>query len=127
VDSDQPDDFDVRNIVDLTYESEFQSNDEPGQWICWDFQDMLVCATHYAIKTEMLKSWVIETSLDGANWTERDQKTETKPYSCIIVSFGESAEFRFVRVTQTGINRIGYDRLLISAFEVFGTLLERHE
>jgi hypothetical protein len=75
-----------------------------------------------------MKSWLIESSLDGVTWTEIDRKTDNTdlkdtPY---IASFAveNSAESRFVRLTQTGKNHQGKDWLGMVAFEFFGTLLE---
>jgi hypothetical protein len=94
----------------------------------------------------MLKSWVVENSLDGAAWTEIDRETDNKDFKADswetlnaghgTASFAVSkpAECRFIRLTQTGkrhpINDPffkscnGDDHLVIRAFEVFGTLLE---
>jgi hypothetical protein len=119
-----------KNVADLTDDgSHFFSQDEPGQWICWDFHELRVRPTHYAIKCCELKSWVVESSLDFMNWTEIDRKTDNKDFNSqdwMTASFAvaKSAECRFIRLTQTGQNRSGNDRLIIMAFEVFGTLVE---
>jgi hypothetical protein len=117
----------VRNVADLTSDSEFCSKNEPGQWIRWDFHEMRVRPTHYTIRTGLLKSWVVESSLDGEAWTEIDRKTDNWDfYWCwMAASFAVSkAECRFIRLTQTGKGHDGNDDLRIYAFEFFGTLLE---
>jgi hypothetical protein len=58
----------VRNVADLTSDSCFCSENEPGQWVCWDFHEMRVRPAHYTIRTAYLKSWVVESSLDFVNW-----------------------------------------------------------
>jgi hypothetical protein len=88
---------------------------------------MRVRPTHYTIRGYSLKSWVVESSLDGEAWTEIDRKTDNEDFklwgmASFVVS--KSAECRFIRLTQTGKNHIREDDLLIRAFEVFGTLLE---
>jgi hypothetical protein len=115
---------DVRNVADLISESYFCSKDEPGQWICWDFHEMRVRPTHYTIKSERLKSWVVESSLDGVVWTEIDRKTDKAFYGQASFAVSKLAECRFIRLTQTGRRHCGDDNLLIFAFEFFGTLLE---
>jgi hypothetical protein len=74
-----------------------------------------------------LNSWVVESSLDGENWIEIDR--ETNHFSLqwrLVASFPvwNSEECRFIRLTQTGKNSIRADFLGITAFEVFGPLIE---
>jgi hypothetical protein len=118
----------VRNLADLTSGSFFYSKNEPGQWVCWDFHEMRVRPTHYTIESYCLKSWVVEGSLDGENWTEIDRRTDNNDFRAVLnrASFAveDSAECRFIRLTQTGKNHFGNEFLLIWAFEFFGTLLE---
>jgi hypothetical protein len=87
---------------------------------------MGVRPTHYTIKSYSLKSWVVEGSLDFMNWTEIDRETDNNDFSSSAASFAISnlAEFRFIRLAQTGKRRCGDSLLYIRAFELFGTLLE---
>jgi hypothetical protein len=121
----------VRNAADPASESFFTSKNEPGQWICWDFRDRRLRPTHYAIKNYGLKSWVVESSLDGENSTEINRKTDNKDlkYGWRTASFAvsNSSECHFIRLTQTDKRHGGKDFLFIGAFEVFGTLLESRE
>jgi hypothetical protein len=118
----------LRNAAALVDDTGFQSKDEPGQWICWDFHKMRVRPTHYTIRSYLLKSWVVESSLDGVNWTEIDRKTDNDHFrvgwSPVSYAVSNSADCRFIRLTQTGKTHGGQDWLCVSAFEVFGTLLE---
>jgi hypothetical protein len=118
----------VRNVADFTSRSYFHSKDEPGQWVCWDFHEMRVRPTHYTIKSFWLKSWVVESSLDFMNWTEIDRKTDNEDYETgwktASYAVSNSAECRFIRLTQTDKNHIREDDLVIWSFEFFGTLLE---
>jgi hypothetical protein len=41
--------FALKNVADLTSRSDFISNHEPDQWVCWDFREMGVRPTHYTI------------------------------------------------------------------------------
>jgi hypothetical protein len=119
----------VRNVADLTSKSHFFSKDEPGQWVCWDFHEIRVRPTHYTIRTALLKSWVVESSLEGKAWTEIDQKTDNDDfksgnYMAASFAVSNSAECRFIRLTQTAKDHGKKDDLGIRAFEFFGTLFE---
>jgi hypothetical protein len=104
------------------------SKNEPGQWICWDFHELRFRPTHYTIKSYLLKSWVVESSLDGEACTEIDRKTENedfkKGWETASFAVSKSAECRFIRLTQTGKGHDGRDDLALRAFEFFGTLLK---
>jgi hypothetical protein len=96
--------------------------------------------THYTIGTygygpggAHLKSWLVETSVDGENWREVDQRggrwfgnkqlngerfTATFPVA-------DGGECRFIRLVNIGRNHSWSDLLWISAWEIFGRLIER--
>jgi hypothetical protein len=84
--------------------------------------------THYAIKSSRLKSWVVEGSLDFVNWTEIDRKADNEDFkggwATALFAVSNSAECRFIRLTQTGKRHSFDDYLVIGAFEIFGILLE---
>jgi uncharacterized coiled-coil protein SlyX len=117
----------ARNVADLTSGSALMSKNERGQWIRWDFHEMRIRPTHYTINGGV-KSWLVEGSLDLVNWTEIDRKTnitDLKELPCTAsFAVSNSAECRFIRLTQTGENLYGRDDLQIRAFEVFWTLIE---
>jgi hypothetical protein len=46
-------------------------------WVCWDFHELRIGPTYYTIVNGMMRSWVIEGSVDGEKWTEMDRQTET--------------------------------------------------
>jgi prefoldin subunit 5 len=117
----------VQNAADLSSSRAFDSVDEPEQWVCWDFREMRVRLTHYTIATWFLKSWVIEGSLDGTSWTALDRQTDTQHFKLVTLShasfaLSRPAEFRFIRLTQTGKRHDGRDVLALKAVEFFGTL-----
>jgi hypothetical protein len=96
----------LKNVADLTSGCAFWSTNEPAQWICWDFREMRVRLTHYAIKTLFLKSWVVEGSLDGSGWKEIDSQADNQdfkgPWRTTSFAVSNLVEFRFIRLTQTG-------------------------
>jgi hypothetical protein len=118
----------LKNVADLTAISRFRSKkDELGQWICWDFHEMRLCPTNYTIKTNFLKSWVVEGSLDGQNWTEIDGQSNDQVFPYLTtVSFTVSnpMECRFIRLTQTDKNHLGDGELRLTSVEFFGALSE---
>jgi hypothetical protein len=115
-------------LAELTCHRQFGSDDKPGQWVCWDFHERCIRPTHYTIIFgHTLTSWVVESSLDFVNWTEIDRKTHNSDLKKVgTASFAVSnpAEGRFIRLTQTGPNHFGTDRINMSAIEFFGTLIE---
>jgi hypothetical protein len=116
-----------RTLADFTSDSGLYSKNEPGQWVCWDFRNMRMRPTHYTIRSDRLKSWVVESSIDGSQWTEIDRKRESKDFNgdkIASYAFSSSGECRFVRLTQTDKNHKGNDFLAISVLEFFGILLE---
>jgi hypothetical protein len=115
--------FAVRNVVDLSSDACFSSDYSAGEWICWDFHEKRVRLTHYTIRSEDLKSWVIEISLNGEKWTEIDRRPNTVA-NFTAFPVARSIECRFIRFTQTGAADDVSAILYIYAFEFFGTLRE---
>jgi hypothetical protein len=117
------------NVADLTSDRWFNAKNEPGQWVCWDFREMRVRPTHYTIRAALVKSWVVEGSLDGASWTEIDRQRNNqdfKGWRAAMASFAVSkpAECRFIRLTQTDKNHDRNDYLVLRGVEFFGRLSE---
>jgi hypothetical protein len=116
----------IRNLVSLSDDWYFGSANEPGQWVCWDFHEMRVIPTSYTISGGFLKSWVIEGSIDGINWTLIDQRADNMTLfglgSTASFTVRASPECRFVRLTQTAESNSGLDSLDFAGLEIFGTL-----
>jgi hypothetical protein len=78
----------------------FNTSDGPGQWICWHFHELRARPTHYTIRRRLLRSWVLETSLDYVNWTEIDRKADNRDFGgseTASFSVSNSGECRFIR------------------------------
>lgn len=112
----------------LYYMSDYGSE----QWFCLDFKTSRVVPTHYTIRSQYygrsaLKSWVLEASLDGADWKELDQRNDNHDLDGKgkVASFAtsDSGTFRFIRLRQTGVNHDDELRFAITALEIFGTLI----
>jgi hypothetical protein len=105
----------------------FTSKDEPNQWVCWRLDYECLRPSHYAFCSDA-KSWILEGSMDGVNWTEIDRRTDVEwdgSYSTRSFDVSESVESTFVRLTQTDKNVEGKDTLYFCHFDVFGTVWEQ--
>jgi hypothetical protein len=106
-----------------------------NNWICYDFKERRIVLTHCTIRTYTngpghahLKSWLVETSLDGESWREVAREEDNKQLSgkwftgTFAVAGG--GECRFIRLVNIGRNHRRDDILCISAWEIFGSLVE---
>jgi hypothetical protein len=134
----------AKNVADLEADSYFYSayrkkeEDIPhtrNNWICCDFKERRIVPTHYAIRTNWgdtggyhLKSWLVETSGDGESWRaaahEEDNKQLKGKWFTGTFAVAGGAGCRFIRLVNIGRNHFGNDRILISAWEIFGSLFE---
>jgi hypothetical protein len=88
---------------------------------------MRVRLTHFTLRAWYLKSWAVDASVDGRNWTEIARQTNNhdfNPWNTASFAVSTPAEFRFVRLTQTDKNHEGGHELVLDAVEFFGTLSE---
>jgi hypothetical protein len=125
--------------VDSTFYSAYRRRNEEiphtrNNWICYDFKDRVIVPSHYAIRSYVgdkgsnhLKSWIIETSTDAQEWTEVDRQEDNDELNGIYLTgtfaLSQCAPCRFIRLVNIGKNHFGYDSIMISAWEIFGTLL----
>jgi hypothetical protein len=117
----------LNSVANLTSGSFFRSENEPDEWVCWDFRKMRVRPTHYTIRSRGLRSWILEGSVDGERWTEVSRQTESRHFRDLASSWfpvSPTAEFRFIRLTQTDRNLWGNSSLALRAVEFFGSLAE---
>jgi hypothetical protein len=102
--------------------------------VCYDFRERRVVPAHYTIRTNdglpdrsHLKSWLVETSADGESWREVAHKEDNGQLNGrhftgrFAVAGGEC---RFIRLVNIGRNHAGHDVFFISAWEIFGSLIE---
>jgi hypothetical protein len=127
------------NAADLTAPNTFWSKNQPNQSLVYDFGDRRIRLTHYSIRSRhdggvndhYLRSWVIETSVDGEAWPvvdrhEDDVSLKGANASQLFPLREETTECRFVRLRHIGTNHHSppYHYLVISGFELFGSLIE---
>jgi hypothetical protein len=131
-----PDDSDVKLVHDSDV---VRANDresvgispECSWYIAWDFHEMRVHLTHYAIMATWLCEWGISGSVDGRDWSslgERYGETHDCEHTRTDVCFEvgpterDCAPFRFIRLYPR-FNPFSYDRRLrLADIEFFGTL-----
>jgi hypothetical protein len=122
----------AKNAVHLLSTSYFMSQNQPNQWLCYDFKNRKVRPTHYSIHAHSngynLRSWIFEGSLDGSTWTELDRHTNDQTtnsnHPIGIFSISSHFECQFVRLRQTGVTVGGTHSLILYAMEIFGDLIE---
>jgi hypothetical protein len=128
--------------TDFFFWSAYRKNEEDiphtrNNWICYDFRERRIAPTHYTIRTNNgdgdpayshLKSWLVETSVDGENWREVDREENNNqlngPLFTATFAVAGGGECRFIRLVNIGRNHFGNDCLCISAWEIFGSLIE---
>jgi hypothetical protein len=75
-----------------------------------------------------MKSWFVETSADGERWREvaceEDNSQLNGTYLAGTFAAAGRGECRFIRLVNIGRNHNGDDQLRISAWEIFGSLIE---
>jgi hypothetical protein len=56
-----------------------------NNWVCYDFKERRIAPTHYTIRTngagsgkQRLKSWIVETSVDGQDWRDVAREEDNK-------------------------------------------------
>jgi hypothetical protein len=137
-----------KNVCDFDCDSYFCSTcnlrstvipHTPNHWICYDFGARRVALTHYALRSYAGRGpngphprcWAVEASDDGQDWAKvdrRERNSEMNDRNVTRLFKVETREpRRFIRLVNIGRNHYGDDRLVISAWEVFGSLVEPTE
>ena len=109
------------------------TKDEPNSWICFEFLKRRIIPTHYTIKSNgyyscHLRSWVVEGSLDGVNWTKIDEQNNCSFLNGLnnvhtfTISNDEEQEFRHIRIRQTNKNWKNTNGLYLSRVEFYGQI-----
>jgi hypothetical protein len=134
----------AKNAADVRIDSDFASlyrekreriPDTRNNWLCYDFKERRIVPTHYAVRTNPgcpgsshLKSWLVETSVDGENWQEvaREEDNEQLNGKFFTGTFAvaDRGECRFIRLVNIVRSHAGTDDICIFAWEIFGSLFE---
>lgn len=132
-----------KHAVDLhNTQNYFQANNDPKDWLRYDFVENRVCITHYSIRTRHdcddmhPRSWVVEGSDTGgendSEWTildshQNDSTLQGKSFSYTFDIKPTQVNKKFycyLRIRQTGPNSNNNHYTCISALEYFGILKE---
>jgi hypothetical protein len=134
----------AKNVADLETDSEFISayrgedtyiGSGPNNEVCYDFKERTIVPIQYAIRTHgcdpgasHLKSWRVETSTDGRYWglvaSEKDNESLNGRSVTVMFAVEHPGACRFIRLVNMGRTHNGTDCLSISAWEIFGQLIE---
>jgi hypothetical protein len=108
----------------------------PDQWLCFDFNELRVTVAHGTMRPRHdlgkdaghhLKSWVLEGSETGdtGSWFPLDFQYENEDLNyaraCPTFTIRHPDECRLVRLRALG-NSYGSNHLILSGFELFGSL-----
>lgn len=123
----------VSHILDYNSNDYFATRDVPGQWIKFTFRNYLVSLNGYTIKTHSIngnghtKSWKVQGSVNGTNWTLIHEMTNTN----VLASYGATYTaqlathtpfYKEIMFTQTGTNTMNYHNFRVANIEFFGNL-----
>lgn len=120
------------SCLDLMEDTYFASDDFNNQWILFDFKHNEIIPSFYLIRSQYdyvnnLKSWMIEGSIDGNEWTIMDKRlgVDCLKEKNVIARFSiqKPMRCRFVRLTQLGNNWNDNNFLIISGIEFFGKFI----
>ena len=124
-----------KNVADLEANSYFYSNNSGNAIVCYKFKNMTIIPTGYAIRSRYnggvnyfhWKSWVIEVSKDGSEWTQIDSQTNNNDLNNQDIrkafSVTNSIECNRIRIRQTGPSHSD-NYITFSGFEIFGLLID---
>lgn len=118
-------------LIDENNMDYFGTIDRAGSWIMVDFQNARISLTGYSLRTHRhegnghITGWTIECKNDG-DWVLVDQRENVTELSRLgNAEFfsvpNPSPRVRFVKLTQTLRNTMGYNNLRLSAIEFFGS------
>jgi hypothetical protein len=134
----------ARNAADLEvvtiFGSAYRRKEEDiahtrNNWLCYDFKERRIVPTHFTVRTHSdgpgyshMRSWLVETSADGASWREvareeNNNQLNGKRFAGTFAVTG-GGECRFIRLVNIGRTHRENDRLAISGWEIFGILIE---
>lgn len=124
----------VENILIMSGNSAFQTKNLPNQWIKVFFKCGAVKVSSYQIRSynydanqhHHLKSWVLEGSNDDISWVQIDEHIDDDSLNGRLkvgtYHVNNNSVFRYIRLRQIGKTWANKDYLLLTGFELFGTV-----
>ncbi|OHT16808.1 hypothetical protein TRFO_12879 [Tritrichomonas foetus] len=126
-----------RNLLNLHDEhSTWYSNDQPDQWVMYDFSPRLLKVDAYTIRTSggnkgqgHLKSWRVTASNDGRKWTQLDERRGVVELNSNYASMSFRCKcpdyFRLIKITQIDLNHHDDHSFILSCCEFFGQIVPK--
>jgi hypothetical protein len=124
-------------VADFKWNNYWQSQDEPNSWIQLAFNTRRISVTSYTVKSgsgtlQHPLQWSLGGSNDGVSWTALDQRQTqgqtgsytVKTYQCPSQEKCSPSFFRFIRLTQTGLNASNDHILELANMDFYGDLDE---
>lgn len=127
-----------KNVVQYNNSSRdsFYSINMPDQWICFELKNHQLIPSCYEILSSPFpkgnhhpKSWVIEASNDGKNWTIIDEQNncsylnDKSVIHCFPIETKDNKSFRYFRFHSTGENWYHYNIIMFHSIEFYGSLI----
>lgn len=114
----------------------FYSINMPDQWICFELKNHQLIPSCYEILSSPFpkgnyhpKSWVIEASNDGNNWTIIDEQNncsclnDKSVIHCFPIKTKDNKSFRYFRFHSTGENWRNDNIIMFHSIEFYGSLI----
>jgi hypothetical protein len=126
-------DHHAKTVLDFDSQNWYRSIDEKGQWISFEFRGVKIKPTNYTMRSAPAeanganpRSWVVETSLNGATWNQIDRQDKVMglktPDTLACYCLGDCVATKFIRWRQVLKNFADNRELTLGAIELFGTL-----
>lgn len=118
-------------IINIVGRGDWMSNNAPHAFFQVDFRHYLFYPNDYSLSLysfkpdNRMKAWVMEGSLDGANWFCLDEQRLSKKFDGSVIScrMFSDCPIRFVRLSIVGQNISGNNILMLHQIEFFGSLI----
>lgn len=137
---DENPEYSAKNAARVDKNSYFLSDDSStDHTICYDFGEMKFIPTAYAIRSrpdepvngKHLRSWVIEVSMDGTEWTEVDKQENNSELNgsgiTKVFNLDDHVQSKLIRLRQTGEGwcEASPNSIAVCCFEIFGKIQAR--
>ncbi len=104
------------------------SRNVPRSWFMFDLGHFWIRPTDYTLfrSAPSLRNWHLEGSVDSITWTTLAKHSNCGVECVAVVSWSlrnATEHFRYLRIVQTGVNPSNDNRLLLSGFEVYGSVI----
>ena len=123
----------VENIISSDPNTYYSSKDFSNQWVKINFVHHTVSLSGYTYRTHNVsgnghsKSWELSGSINGTNWIKIHEVVSSSDLisrNYITYVFQPTQFFKHLRITQKGLNSLGYNNFRIGQLEFFGQFKE---